>query len=203
MNEGVSWGFHVGKKLVKLLNDNDEVWVISNSAGASGFTPVDLGTGLSGWDKDTPNLIHNYYTNMENRVNDAIIKHNLKPIALLWQQGEFDAGRYMPSSLYQRKLDTMFVNFRNFLKNKKYITGDLPVIVGQMGLYYNTLYPQYHTVHLNIGKRLNNSATAQNQNTYDQHIGDLVHFTADAHRDMGGKYLDALLSLKHNIVLRK
>jgi hypothetical protein len=188
-----SWPLFAARHLMRRLRPQDEVWLIGNGVGDSGFHTNQL---QQTWLAHAEN---NLADEARQRITSACLRYQLQPaVALMWHQGEHDVGAGMPGSQYQQHLIELMQNMRQ----QTWAAATMPVVVGQMGpLLRSVLDSSIHHIHLAMPSLLANAATAQNQDTYDQHIGDHVHLTGSAHRSMGDRYAEALLGLQHSLRL--
>ena len=179
-DNSVSWPFHAGKELLKSFPQSVEIWLIGNAVGASGFAPSMNTT----WDVDDTTIPNNLFYNMIDTVSKAIERHNLTPLAFMWHDGETDAEQGMPYWKLVEKFDRMIEKLREYYP-------DIPVVLGRIGDKYRG-----SGVDLAIEgapSRIANCSFVDVEIGND--IGDEVHFTADAHREMGRWYASALMEI--------
>ena len=113
---------------------------------------------------------------------------------VLWHQGESDSDKKENAETYAARLTQMFKDLRSDLG-----TPELPVIVGQLGEF---LPPEKHpfadmvrAAIKNIPSALPHAGFADSAGLADK--GDELHFSAEAQRELGGRYAKAMQALQN------
>jgi hypothetical protein len=206
---GVNFGFHCGKELLKKLKPADEVWLLNVGwAGSTMRTNVDV-KGFGSWD---PNFTaagggDKHFVQAVSQFKAAMQTHNLKPLALLWHQGESDCSTpeiplgYNPSYAAQlwNSPDSVFKRIRTELQ--------LPLFPIVCGMLRETVY-NANALNANIRQAHQGCTTIGNAavvtviefNAFD-HTTDIYHFSAAGQRKLGQRYANALLTLTHGMAL--
>ena len=175
---GLDCGVSFANNLLKHVPKNVTIGLVHTAIG---------GSAVEQWVGDSIHKIK-LLTNFKNRVDFAKQHGTIKGI--LWHQGESNAKPELIPT-YEKKLDTLFTQFRNHIKNDS-----LPIIMGELG---NFIRPGNETKQWkSINTIINNYASTQKYTlmikTGDlKHKGDSLHFNSQAQRTMGKRYAEAYL----------
>ena len=141
--------------------------------------------GVDDWDAN------NYpYDNAIKKARDA--QKSGKIVAVLWHQGENDAGKQTEN--YLEKLRTVVRNFRRDLQ----LGNDVPFIAGDMASFY----PERISAHINIVDDALATLAAEDTTFRVVHTKDLVHRGDNLHYDtasqheLGKRYFEAFRLFK-------
>lgn len=112
---------------------------------------------------------------------------------VLWHQGESDTGRKGLAGSYEARLTKMFKDLRQDLGKP-----DLPIVVGQLGVFLKTnRFPYVESVRSAIEHA---SQVVPDIGYADStglnHMGDELHFSAEAQSAMGANYARAMQGLQ-------
>ena len=163
-------------------NPMAQVGLIPAAVGGSPITAWDPGvlykeTGAYPWDDAIK------------RMKAAMPKGELR--AILWHQGESD-GNDATAPLYEARLRSLIARFRADLGKP-----NLPFIIGQLGRFeakpWSTGYQQVDAAHRRVAADVANVAFVSSDGLADK--GDLIHFSADAARELGRRYARAYLAM--------
>lgn len=123
------------------------------------------------------------------RAKIAMIQGTLKGI--LWHQGESDSNDES-AVVYEEKLHALIDRFRSKLN-----APDVPFIVGQMGQFEERPWTDSKKLvdkaHRHLPRALPHTAFVSSDGL--SHKGDVIHFSADAYRELGRRYAEAYLDL--------
>lgn len=107
--------------------------------------------------------------------------------AILWHQGESD-GTDAAAPLYEARLRSLIARFRAASGR-----ADLPFIIGQLGRFdgkpWTNGYQIVDAAHQRVAADTPNVAFVSSEGLH--HKGDHLHFSADAARELGGRYARA------------
>lgn len=112
---------------------------------------------------------------------------------VLWHQGESDAESPASAASYGARLTQMFRDLRQDLGQP-----ELPIVVGEMGRFtLPSRLPEaatVRTVQRRMPEALPHIGFADSAGL--GHLGDDLHFSADAARELGRRFADAMLALQ-------
>lgn len=196
IDQSSCFGFHMAKAMIGELNDeSDEIVIINYSIGGASVMAGPFGTWYPG---RTPMVsTFNHYASMVPFVQAVVAQHTLELCGLLWMQGEQDAVDGNPD--YGEELEFLFSSMRS-----DFSSPNLPIIVGTMTQTFQSLGPNIHQAHIDIASNVTNSATAAMLDLATDStmiMEDNTHYTRDAHRIMGQRYLDAFRQLDQHVIL--
>lgn len=153
------------------------------------------GTSISKWQPgayDSATKTHPYDDAVA-RAKIALKTGTLKGI--LWHQGEGDSGgkKYQ---MYARRFDSLLLNLSHDLGIN---TTKIPIVIGELGPFYLTKYPDSHAPDLNavlkeIPASHANIACVSTEGLTDK--GDKTHFDTRSARELGKRYAEAMLQLQ-------
>lgn len=137
------------------------------------------GTPLSRWSKGG-----DLYETAVKRAKTAMVDGTL--CGVLWHQGESDAGRQETADTYGDRLAQMIADLRADLDSP-----NLPFVAGRLGEFFvqsgKARYAETVDAALrDLPSRVENTACASTKGL--KHKGDVVHFSADALRELGKRY---------------
>lgn len=153
-----------------------------------GLIPAAVGgTKISYWE---PGNERGLYKEAIRKAKAAMAAGILKGI--IWQQGESDSNA-KDAAVYKEELLKLLTAFRRDLGNE-----NLPVVVGGLG---NFLRSPYHT---KVNQALQEAAKELKNVKFSAasnlgHIGDSLHFNADAQHENGNNMARAMLSLQQAV----
>lgn len=159
-----------------------EIGLIPAAVGGSPITTWEPGvrypeTGAFPWDDAIA------------RTNVALPTGQLR--AILWHQGESD-GNDQAGPLYEERLRSLIARFR-----AEFGTSDLPFLIGQLGRFegrpWTRGYELVDAAHRRVAADTPNVAFVGSDGLGDK--GDLLHFSADAARELGRRYARAYLDM--------
>jgi len=159
----------------------------ADSNGTIGLVPCAVGgTPLRRWVKGG-----DLYENAVKRAKLAAQSGILT--GMLWHQGESDSDKKADADSYESRLSQMFKDFRADVGSP-----NLPIVVGQLGNFLETeKHPFVNTVRgaiQHIAETIPNVGYADSTGLNDK--GDKLHFTADAQREFGTRYAQAMQKLQ-------
>jgi len=180
---GVGLGRTFAAEMLKSLPPDVSIGLIPAAAG---------GSAIDSW---TPGGYHDQtkshpWDDAVKRTRIALQSGTLKGI--LWHQGESD-GNAKLSGTYETKLHDLIARFR-----KEFQSPSLPVVVGQLGQFADNPPPDENR------RRVMNVIQATPEKVPHTsfvnsdglgHNGDKVHFNAEAYRELGRRYAEALKRL--------
>ncbi|MFM7315492.1 MAG: sialate O-acetylesterase [bacterium] len=180
---GVGLGRTFAAEMLKSLPDDVSIGLIPAAAG---------GSAIDSW---TPGGYHDQtkshpWDDAVKRTRIALQAGTLNGI--LWHQGESD-GNAKLSTTYEAKLHDLIGRFR-----REFQSPNLPVVVGQLGQFADNPPPDenrrrvMNVIQATPGK-VPNTAFVDSDGL--GHNGDKVHFNADAYRELGRRYAEALKKL--------
>lgn len=112
---------------------------------------------------------------------------------VLWHQGEADTSKKQDAESYEARLTQTFKDLRQDLGQP-----DLPVVVGQLGEFLSPeKYPYVETVRgalKHVPAALSHAGYADSAGLGDK--GDKLHFSADAQKEFGKRYAEAMRKLE-------
>lgn len=141
------------------------------------------GSALDEWKPGAP-----HYQNAVTRAKSAMKNGTLR--AILWHQGEADAGTPDKANSYRLRWTEMMTRMRKDLG-----APDVPVVVGQLGEFF-TRAPYVRTVNEQLAMLPASVAhTAFVPSFGLKHKGDDVHFDTPSIKEFGRRYAHAYLML--------
>lgn len=154
---------------------------------AIGLIPTAVGgTPLRRWVKGG-----DLYEQALARAREAMARGELRGV--LWHQGESDSADAKNAATHAERLAQMFQDLRADLGRS-----DLPIVVGQLGEF---LLPDKQSEATTVRAGLRGLPAALPRvgfadSTGLTHLGDDLHFSADASRELGRRFARAMLQLK-------
>lgn len=177
-NRGTGPGLAFGKKMA-LKKPSSTIGLIPAAVG---------GTKISYWmpDNDEKGL----YKEAIRKAKQAMHQGALKGI--LWQQGESDSYSMDDVSMYKARLITIINALRKDLGGENF-----PVVVGGLGNFLKgKYYKNINTILKEIADELPNVKFSEASTL--GHIGDNLHFNAEAQRENGINMANAMLDIQQN-----
>lgn len=176
---GVGIGRTFAAEMLKDLPPDVSIGLIPAAAGGSAIDSWTPG-GYHAQTKSHP------WDDAVRRTKIAMQSGSLKGI--LWHQGESDSNDRL-SSTYEAKLHDLIKRFRD-----KFQSPGVPFVAGQLGQFPEKPADENRQRVMSIIKTLPDKVpfTAFADSVGLGHNGDQVHFNADAYREFGKRYADAL-----------
>lgn len=141
------------------------------------------GTPLKRWEKGG-----DLYEAAVRRAKAALADGVLNGI--LWHQGESDCTSLKNAESYGQRLTQMFQDLRADLE-----APDVPIVVGQLGEFLQLPYTKtVQDTIKDMPQQLPHVGYADSQGLKDK--GDSLHFTAEAERELGHRYAEAMDQLQ-------
>lgn len=158
-----------------------------DASGAIGLVPTAVGgTPLRRWVRGG-----DLYQQALQRAQEASSRGVIRGV--LWHQGEADSGSRENAYSYASRLTQMFHDLRQDLGQP-----DLPIVVGQLGEFTSLQrLPEAETVRdalRHMPERLPHVGYADSVGL--SHLGDELHFSADAARELGRRFARAMRALQ-------
>ena len=182
---GVGPGRTFGRLLAE-ANPDRVVGLIPCAVGGTSIAAWMPG-GVDDWDAN------NYpYDNAIKKAREA--QKSGKIVAVLWHQGENDAGKQTEN--YLEKLRMVIQNFRRDLQ----LGEDVPFIAGDMASFY----PERLSIHINIVDNALETLAVEDHSfrlvhTKDlTHRGDNLHYDTASQHELGRRYFEAYLQFKRS-----
>ncbi|WP_435353494.1 sialate O-acetylesterase [Emticicia sp. SJ17W-69] len=170
--------------------------ILSNSGRKILIIPCGYaGTAIASWIKGT--ALYNDAIDRTNYVLNNI--PGSKVVAILWHQGEYDAG---PTSGYQATLDKLISNMRNDIKQAN--PTQLKFILGGFVPFWANAYPSRiatNTIIKNTPNRITYTGFADPTLPFviskpNNYLDD-IHFDSDGQREMGKRYYNEFVRLNN------
>jgi hypothetical protein len=186
-----SFAFHFAVQAKLCLSDTDEVYIIGCAMPDSSFCEKKENY-RSQWKKPDvafPNGGSMYEMTVRS-VLAATSTHGLTLAGFLWHQGESDGS----NPYYASDLESMIFSMRSSLKDPR-----LPFIIGLMSTDSQIKHPTVHLAHATMRARMDSMYGDMESAVGIVDMDDIsssvcydgVHFTRDACRVIGKRYLDA------------
>lgn len=182
-SNSVGFGLNFAKEYLKSLGPDDEVYILCNAYGGSGFTPVNFGKGPISWRKGFQGYMGLYERLLEDTHSALASVQGLELKGFLWHQGETDVGN--PN--YQAELYKLINDYRTDVGNP-----NLPVVCGTMLKTFKDAGGNGAALVDAAHKGISNMVWLADCAVLDDLTGepDNVHFNAASQRIMGKRYLE-------------
>lgn len=179
---GMGPGIVFARWYLHMVPQNRRVLLVPTAHGATGFFNSTLT-----WDPDAADNSNNLYENAIDQCTAALAAagDNARLVAILWHQGENDAGETEED--YAEKLDELIAGFRDRLD-----APTVPFIVGRMvpeGIALHSDRVPIDAAHISTPNRVAFSAVADAPAGHNKPDND--HFKASGQRLLGRAYFDA------------
>ena len=169
------------RQYLRSIPNNRSVLIVPMAVGGTGFVNNRWGVG------------NDLYVNAITQANKTLNLPNSRLAAILWHQGESDAGNSTDVGNYAAKLDATLLGLRQG------ITGatTTPIILGELSPQWldgNTNRINLNNIIKTTPDRISNTAVASSEGL-DGNVGDIIHFNAESQRILGRRYFDRYLTL--------